>query len=63
MTLYTAHKILISSAIALFAFYAAWEARNALAGDAEAWLRAGASAIGAGGFALYLRSVLRRGEL
>lgn len=63
MTVYTAHKILISSAIALFVFYAAWEARHALAGESQAWLRAGASAAGAGGFAVYLRSVLRRGEL
>ena len=63
MTVYTAHKILISSAIALFVFYAAWEARHALVGDPQAWLRAGASAVGAAGFAVYLRSVLRRGEL
>jgi hypothetical protein len=63
VTVYTAHKILISSAIALFVFYAGWEARHAVAGDPGAWLRAGASAIGAAGFAIYLRSVLRRGEL
>jgi hypothetical protein len=63
VTVYTAHKILISSAIALFVFYAGWEARHAIAGDGQAWLRAGASAIGAVGFAVYLRSVLRRGEL
>ena len=63
MTVYTAHKILISSAIALFVFYAAWEGRYALAGVPGAWLRAVASAVGAVGFAVYLRSVLRRGEL
>ena len=63
MSVYTAHKILISSAIALFVFYAGWEARHALAGDSQAWIRAGASVIGAGGFAVYLRSVVRKGEL
>ena len=63
MTVYTAHKILIASAIALFVFYAGWEARHALAGDSQAWLRAAASAAGAAGFAWYLRSVIRRGEL
>ena len=63
MTVYTAHKILIASAIALFVFYAGWEANRALAGDAQAWFRAAMSGIVAAGLAWYLRSVLRRGQL
>ena len=63
MNLFTAHKILISSAVALFVLYAMVELRNALTGDAGAALRAGASAIGAAGLAIYLRSVIRRGSI
>jgi hypothetical protein len=59
MTLLTAHKILIGSAIALFVLYAGYEARRYLGGDAAAGLRALASAAGAAGFAVYLRSVFR----
>jgi hypothetical protein len=61
VTLLTAHKILISSAIALFVLYAVFELRRWLGGDGVAWMRAGASAAGAVGFALYLRSVFRSG--
>ena len=63
MTLLTAHKILISSAVALFVFYAAFEARAALGGVEQAWVRAVVSALGAGGLALYLRRVIRRGHV
>lgn len=59
MTLLTAHKILIGSAIALFVFYAGFELRRYFGGDGAAAWRALASAAGAGGFALYLRLVFR----
>lgn len=60
MTLLTAHKILIVSAIVCFLFYAAWEARRALAGisDNAGWWAA-ASAAGALGLGLYLLKVWR----
>ena len=64
MSLLTAHKILIVSAIALFLFYAGWEIGNYTAND-DVWAlpRAAASAFAAVGFAAYLRSVWRRGTL
>jgi hypothetical protein len=57
VTVLTAHKILISSAIGLFVFYAASELRNYAAGDAAALLRSGFSAAAAAGLAIYLRWV------
>jgi len=54
MTVLTAHKILIASAVALFVLYTAWELRNYTDGDATALLRAIASAAAAIGLALYL---------
>jgi hypothetical protein len=64
MSLLTVHKILIGSAVALFLFYAVWEVRNySITGDAWALPRAAGAALGAAGFAVYLRSVWRRGTL
>ncbi len=60
MTLLTAHKILISSAVALFALYSLWELRNYAASDGGTLLRSLGSAAGAAGLALYLRWVWRR---
>lgn len=57
MTLLTAHKILISSAVALFVMYTASELRNYSNGDASALLRGLLSAAGALAFAVYLRWV------
>jgi hypothetical protein len=57
VTLLTAHKILISSGVAMFVVYSAFELRNYSNGDASALLRsilAGAAAVG---LALYLRWV------
>jgi NADH:ubiquinone oxidoreductase subunit K len=57
MTVLTAHKILITSAVLMFVLYSAWELHNYASGDAAALLRsilAGAAAIG---LALYLRWV------
>jgi hypothetical protein len=64
MSLLTAHKILIASAVALFAFYALWEMRHYTSDD-DVWAlaRASAAAVGAIGFAVYLRAVIRRGTL
>ncbi|MGH7859694.1 MAG: hypothetical protein ACREQY_20395 [Candidatus Binatia bacterium] len=63
MTLLTAHKILIGSAIALFVFYAGFELRRWLEGDGAAWIRTLASAGGAVGFGIYLRAVFRSGRI
>jgi hypothetical protein len=63
VTLLTAHKILIGSAIALFVLYAFYELRGWTAGDSSAIVRAIVSAGGAGGLAVYLRSVFRRGSI
>lgn len=60
MTLLTAHKILISTAVAFFLFYAGWEARQALGGSPTAAWRALASAAGALALAVYLAGVWRK---
>jgi hypothetical protein len=57
MTLLTAHKIFISSAVALFVLCAGWELRHFAAGDDSALLRSGLSAGAAVGLAIYLRWV------
>jgi hypothetical protein len=57
MTLLTAHKILIGSAIALFAGYSSWEFQKYSGGDGSALLRSALAAVGAGGLAFYLRWV------
>lgn len=57
MTLLTAHKILISSAVALFVLYAALELRNYRNGDPTALRRSLASGVAAVGLAIYLRWV------
>lgn len=57
MSLLTAHKILISAALALGVFYGLWELNRWTAGDASALLRAlvtGAITVGIG---FYLRWV------
>ena len=60
VTLLTAHKILISTAVVFFLFYAGWEARQALAGSAAAAWRAIASVAGALALAVYLAGVWRK---
>jgi hypothetical protein len=53
----TAHKILICSAVVLFVLYAGWEWRHYADGDPSALLRSIISAAGAMGLAIYLRWV------
>jgi len=57
VTLLTAHKILIASAVALFVLYAGFEFRNYAHGDPSAWLRGVIAAAAAVGLAVYLRWV------
>lgn len=60
VTITTAHKILIASAVALFALYAGWEFRRYLHGDPDAVLRSAGAAAVALGFAGYLRWFWRK---
>lgn len=60
MSIETAHKILISTAILFFFGYALWELRGySHLGDVGALLRGVVSLFGAIGLGLYLRSFLR----
>jgi len=59
MKLITAHKILISSAVVFFVFFAFWEWRNDGAGDGWALLRSGLYGAVAIGFAVYLKNIKR----
>lgn|GEM_PF-2196301 len=62
MTILTAHKILIASAVALFLGYAVWELlRYPDPGGPAALVRSGLSAAAAIGLGIYLRAVFRRG--
>ena len=56
MSIVTAHKILITTAIIFFLFYAAWEIRNyPVSGGVWALLRGIISLIAACGLGIYLR--------
>ena len=59
MKLLTAHKILISSAVAFFVFFGFWELRNSGAGDGWAVWRGGLYLIVALAFAVYLKNLKR----
>lgn len=62
VTILTAHKILISSAVALFLGYAVWELlRYPDPGGPAALVRSGLSVAAGVGFGIYLRVVFRRG--
>ena len=60
MKLLTAHKILISTAVVFFLFFAAWELRN-YANNGEAWavFRAVLYVLTSAGFAVYLKNLKR----
>jgi len=62
VTILTAHKILIASAVALFLGYAVWELlRYPDPGGPAALVRSGLSLAAAVGLAIYLRVIFRRG--
>jgi len=61
LTLPTAHRILIGTAVVFFAFYASWEFKGARSSGAPAgYVRAGASLAAAGGLGLYFLTLRRR---
>lgn len=61
MTLMTAHRILIATATAFFAFYGAWEiAHRGDPGGAGGMTRGSASFLAAAILGIYLRSLRRR---
>jgi hypothetical protein len=57
MSVLTAHKILIGSAVAMFFGYSLWELRGYSAGDDSALLRGALAAAATVGLAFYLRWV------
>jgi hypothetical protein len=60
MTLLTAHKILIGTAVAFFLFYALWEFTGARGtGGPGGWRRGAASLAGAGVLAIYFTTLRR----
>jgi hypothetical protein len=60
MKLLTAHKILITSAVVFFIFFASWEFRNySNNGDSWALWRSALYLIVAAGFGLYLKNLKR----
>ena len=59
MKILTAHKILISSAVIFFVFFAFWEYRNSANGDGWAVWRSGLYLVIAVGFAIYLKNLKR----
>jgi len=61
LTLLTAHRILIGTAVVFFAFYAVWEFQAARASGALAgYLRGSASLAAAGGLGFYFLTLWRR---
>ena len=59
MKLLTAHKILISSAVVFFVFFAFWEYRNSSNDDGWVLWRSGLYLIVALGFGVYLKNLKR----
>ena len=62
MRIMTAHRILIVTAIVFFLIYAFWEAAGSRTAGRGSMVRAGLSAAGAAGLALYFRTLPRRSE-
>ena len=64
MSIVTAHKILITTAIIFFLFYAVWEVRNSLEMGGEwAFLRGIIALLGACALGIYLRYFLKSMKL
>lgn len=59
MTLMTAHRILIGTAIVFFLVYAVWEALHARAAGGWALVRSAIALLVAIGFGIYFRSLGR----
>lgn len=59
MKLLTAHKILISTAVIFFIFFAFWELRRYFGGDTWAGFRGVLYFVVAIGFAVYLKQLKR----
>ncbi len=60
MTLLTAHRILIGTAVVFFVFYALWEFAGARAtGGPGGWMRGAVSLAGAGALAIYFATLRR----
>lgn len=59
MTLMTAHRILIATAIVFFLGYAVWEGLHARAGGGWALVRGAIAILVAVGFGIYFRSLGR----
>jgi hypothetical protein len=59
MKLITAHKILISSSVVFFIFFAFWELRHYSGGDLWAGFRGALYFLVALGFAIYLKNLKR----
>jgi len=59
MRLITAHKILITTAVVFFIFFASWEFRHFANGDGWALYRSGLYFIVAIGFGVYLKNLKR----
>ncbi|MBI2080753.1 MAG: hypothetical protein HYT86_03350 [candidate division NC10 bacterium] len=57
MTLMTAHRILIATAIVFFVVYAVWEAFHTRAGGGWALVRSAIALLVAVGFGIYFRSL------
>ena len=63
MSLITAHRILIGTAVIFFLVFAAWEVREYVrTGDGWALVRAAVSATVSVGWAIYLRTVRSHGD-
>ncbi len=61
VTLLTAHRILIGTAVAFFAFYAAWEfAGTRSAGGTGGMVRGGLALLGALALLIYFRTLFGR---
>lgn len=59
MTLLTAHRILIGTAVAFFVFYGAWEIRAGRAGAPGGGLRGAIALIAALALLIYFRTLAR----
>ncbi len=62
MTLLTAHRILIGTAVAFFVFYGAWEIRTGRAGVSGGLLRGAVALLAALALLIYFRTLVRSSD-